>query len=234
MVQDTATTPDVQAFGALALERPIGIPAGNDYLTGSVATPASPAAVVLIANETGCARQRSSQRDFARALRRAGLATVLVDVVTPLEQAWPEIAAGLRQDVALVAKRIEAAREWIRGQISFAGLPVVLVASGGAGAACLVAAAARPEQLAAVIVRSARPDLAGMAVGRIKTPVMLCVAEGQRADGLTNGTAFDLLDCERKLLSVQARSLEEPEARAQLAAATVAFVRSCLRVRRAA
>ena len=234
MVRDTATTPDVQAFGALALERPIGIPAGSDYLTGSVAMPASPTAVVLIANETGCARQRSSERDFARALRRAGLATVLVDVVTPLEQAWPEIAAGLRHDVAFVAKRIQAAREWIRGQISLAGLPVVLVGSGGAGAACLVAAAAQPEQLGAVVVRSARPDLAGMAVGRIKTPVMFCVAEGRLAERQSNGAAFDLLDCERKLLFVRGRSLDDPEARAQFAASTIAFVRSCLRVRRAA
>jgi putative phosphoribosyl transferase len=234
MVRDTATAADVQAFGALAIERPIAIPTGTDFLTGSMAVPASPSAVALMAHDTGCSRQRSCERDLARALRRGGLATVLVDVVTPLEQAWPEVAAGLRQDVELVAKRIEAAREWIRRQVSLAGLPVVLVGSSGAGAACLLAAAARPEQLAAVVVRSARPDLAGFALGRIKTPVMLCVAEGRVADGLTNRAAFDLLGCDRKLLSVRGRSLEAPEACAQVAAAVIAFVRSWLPVRRAA
>ncbi len=234
MVHNTASTTPADVFRDLAEERPIAISIGSDYLTGSVAVPPAPMAVVLIANDVGCSRQRSGERDLARELRRAGLATVLVDVLMPSEQAWPEVAALLRQKVELLAKRIEAGREWIRRQPQLAALPVVLLGSGGAGPGCLLAAAARPRQLAAVVVRSSRPDLAGMALARIHTPVMLCIADGQVADLRGNRAAFDLLDCGHRLLFVRGRSLDAPEAREQLANAVAAFTHSRLGVRCAA
>jgi len=236
MVRDTASTSpvDVSIFRDLAEERPIAISIGNNYLTGSVAIPPAPMAVVVIANDAGCSRQRSGERDLARALRRAGLATVLVDVLMPREQVWPEVAALLRQKVELLAKRVEAGRAWIRRHPQLAALPIVLLGSGGAGPACLLAAASRPRQLAGVIVRSSRPDLAGMALAQIDTPVMFCIADRQVADLPANRAAFDLLDCDRRLLLVRGRSLEAPEAREQLADAIVAFIRSRLGLRCAA
>lgn len=185
MIRNTSTTSpaDVSVFRDLAEERPIAISIGSDYLTGSVAIPPSPIAVVLIANDVGCSRQRSGERDLARALRRSGLATVFVDVLKPCEQVWPDVAALLRQKVELLARRIEAGREWVRRQPQLAALPVVLLGSGGAGPASLLAAAAHPGQLAAVIVRTSRPDLAGMALARIDTLVMPEARE-QLADGI--------------------------------------------------
>ena len=234
IVQTTSASPASQVPEGLAEERPIGIPSGGDYLTGSVSIPPHPVAVVLVLNDAGSSRQRAGERELARALRRAGFATVLADVLTPPEQAWPDLAAGLRQDVELLAKRIESARDWIRGQVQLAGLPVALVGAGGAGPACLVAAAARPEELAAVVVRSPRPDLAGMALGRIKTPVMLCIAQGQPAALAPNDAAFALLRGDRRMLCVPGRSVDASQGRAQLAAAIVALVRTCLDVREAA
>ena len=225
---------EVAAFHDLAVERPIAIPAGSAYLTGSVAVPPAPSAVVLIANDSGCSRQCEGERDLARALRGGGLATVFVDVLTPVEQAWPDAAALLRQEVELLAKRVEAGRAWIRGQPRLSTLPLVLLGSGGAGPACLLAAAARPRQLAGVVVRSPRPDLAGMALGRIEAPVMLCMADGQTANLPGNRAAFDHLDCVRSLLLVPGRSLDAPQAREQLADAIVAFTRSRVGIRRAA
>ena len=233
-LQTASASPVSRPFDGLAVERPLGIPVGGDYLTGSVAIPPHPAAVVLVANDAGCSRHRAGERELARALRHAGFATVLADVLTPLEQAWPDAAAALRQDVELLARRIRSALEWIRGQMPLAGLPVVLLGSGGAGPACLVAAAAQPEELAAVVVRSARPDLARMSLGRIKTPVMLCIAEAEPARAAANDAVFALLRCERRMLCLPGRSVDASETRAQLAAAIVAFVRTCLDVRRAA
>jgi putative phosphoribosyl transferase len=130
MVRNTASRTPGEICRELAKERPIAIPIGDDYLTGSVAVPPAPIAVVLIANDSGCSRQRAGERDLARALRRAGLATVMLDVLMPSEQVWPEVAAQLRMDAELRAKRIEAGREWIRRQPQLAALPTMVLGSG--------------------------------------------------------------------------------------------------------
>jgi len=82
-------TVDVPAPSTLAEERPVAFPYQDRFLTGSLAVPHSPRAVVVIANPRGYARHVPALRALARELRGGGLATLMVDVVAPDEEGVP-------------------------------------------------------------------------------------------------------------------------------------------------
>jgi putative phosphoribosyl transferase len=187
----------------LAEERPVAIPYEGEFLTGSVAVPVFPAAVVVIADDRGCSRQTASKRALARALREAGLATVMVDLLTPDEQAsWA--APRLRQDAVLLARRIEAACQWVSLRPNLAWLPIALLGEDGAAAAVLQACAARPHDYVSAVACGPGPYPMGIALELIETPVLL-VPTGARAELALESSDFILRQL-RNRRSDQARS----------------------------
>src|SRR5262249_58221363 len=109
----------------------------------------------------------------ARALNEARLATLLIDLLTPQEEAEDADTADLRFDIAFLADRLLAATDWLGQNPDTKKLPLVYFgASTGAGAA-LVAAGERPERIGAVVSRGGRPDLAGPALARVPAPTLL-------------------------------------------------------------
>src|SRR5205823_13807496 len=132
---------------SLVEERPVAIPHEGDYLTGSYSTPSSPRAVAIIANDRGCARHVPALLAMARELRAAGLATLMVDLVTAGEHAAPGLAAHVRASPMLLAARLESARAWLAP----AKLARVVIGMGGAAPAALLCAAAHPGEIAAVV-----------------------------------------------------------------------------------
>lgn len=96
-------------------------------------------------------------RAVAARLNRQGFATSLFDLLTPPEDRDP----ANRFDVALLARRLSAALEWARSEVSQRHLPIGLFGASTGAAAALVVAAARPDDVAAVVSRGGRPDLAG-------------------------------------------------------------------------
>ena len=147
-------------------------PAGLD---GDLATSAAARGVVLFAHGSGSGRHSPRNRQVAAALGRAGFATLLLDLLTPAEEAADRASGRFRFDVELLAGRLLAAADWLAADQRTTGLPVGLFgASTGAGAA-LLAAAERPQAVAAVVSRGGRPDLAGAALGRVTAPTLLLV-----------------------------------------------------------
>jgi dienelactone hydrolase len=130
---------------------------------------------VLFAHGSGSSRHSPRNRYVAGVLRAAGLATLLMDLLTPEEEAEDRYTGHLRFDIDLLAERLVAATDWLAQQPQTAGWPVgYFGASTGAGAA-LVAAARRPDAVGAVVSRGGRPDLAGAALARVKAPTLLIV-----------------------------------------------------------
>jgi len=125
-----------------------------------------------LAPGSGSSRHSPRNRAVAEALNRRGFATLLFDLLTPAEDRDP----ACRLDIPLLAQRLDAAVAWAQGEAAQRDIPLGLFgASTGAGAAMAVAAARRGE-IAAVVSRGGRPDLAGRAtLTNVRTPTLLIV-----------------------------------------------------------
>jgi putative phosphoribosyl transferase len=153
----------------------VRVPAGGAMLEGELVVPEQASGVVLFAHGSGSSRHSSRNRFVAGELQTAGLATLLIDLLTPEEEAIDQHTAHLRFDIPLLADRLVAATRWLGEEPSTRALKVgYFGASTGAGAA-LVAAAAEPEPVGAVVSRGGRPDLAGKALPLVRAPTLLIV-----------------------------------------------------------
>jgi len=158
-----------------AESRPVRIPADGAVLSGDLDLPPGARGVVAFAHGSGSSRHSPRNRRVAEGLRQAGLGTLLLDLLTTDEESEDALSGHLRFDIGLLARRLEAATEWLAAQPSTRGLPVgYFGASTGAGAA-LVAAARRPLSIFAVVSRGGRPDLAGAALSDVASPTLLIV-----------------------------------------------------------
>jgi dienelactone hydrolase len=156
-------------------EHPVRIPAGAVTLLGDLAQPDDCRGIVLFAHGSGSSRHSPRNRYVAGVLREAGLATLLMDLLTMDEEAVDTRTGHLRFDIALLAGRLAAVTDWVASEPTTGGLVTgYFGASTGAGAA-LVAAAERPNLVRAIVSRGGRPDLAGAALGRVKAPTLLIV-----------------------------------------------------------
>jgi dienelactone hydrolase len=156
-------------------ERPVRVAAGPVTLEGTLTVPADAAGVVLFAHGSGSSRHSPRNRYVAGELRAGGLATLLVDLLTPEEEAVDARTRQLRFDIAMLAERLVGGIDWLAQQPATRGLPVGLFGASTGGGAALVAAAARPDAVAAVVSRGGRPDLAGEALPSVRAPTLLIV-----------------------------------------------------------
>ncbi|MDI1327717.1 MAG: dienelactone hydrolase family protein [Brevundimonas sp.] len=127
--------------------------------------------IVIFAHGSGSSRLSPRNRQVARALSDAGLATLLFDLLTEAEAADRTNVF----DIDLLARRLVDAIDWVSGQPALAALPIGLFGASTGAAAALKAAAARPEAVKAVVSRGGRPDLAGEALLRVAAPTLLIV-----------------------------------------------------------
>lgn len=156
-------------------ESAVSVAAGAVMLDGTLGLPPDARGIVLFAHGSGSSRHSPRNRQVAGMLQEAGLATLLIDLLTPDEEAVDVRTRALRFDIGLLAGRLAGATDWLGRQPATQHLRVgYFGASTGAGAA-LVAAAERPEAAGAVVSRGGRPDLAGEALARVQAPTLLIV-----------------------------------------------------------
>lgn len=159
------------------LERTITLRAGDTELEGTLGVPADAKGIVLFAHGSGSSRFSSRNRYVARVLRDAGLATLLLDLLSPAEERIDEVTRQHRFDIGLLARRLVATIDWLGAQPETADLSVGMFGASTGGGAALVAAAERPGRVDAVVSRGGRPDLAGDALSRVRAPTLLIVGE---------------------------------------------------------
>jgi dienelactone hydrolase len=133
--------------------------------------------VVLFAHGSGSSRHSPRNRYVAAKLREAGLATLLVDLLTPDEERADLVTGHLRFNIGLLARRLVAATDWLARAPETHGLRVGYFGASTGGGAALVAAAERPEVVDAVVSRGGRPDLASVALPLVRAPTLLIVGE---------------------------------------------------------
>ena len=196
----------------------VGVLAGRVRLAGHLTVPEEPLGIVVFAHGSGSSRHSPRNRYVAAALNRAKLATLLFDLLTVDE----EVVRSNVFDVALLAERLTAATVWLRSQPYVPALPVgYFGASTGAGAA-LWAAAEPGADVAAVVSRGGRPDLAAGRLHRVAAPTLLIVGGLDDVVLELNREAQAELRCESHLSVVPGAThlFEEPgalEAVAELA-----------------
>ena len=153
----------------------VRIPADNVTLEGDLQLPDHATGIVLFAHGSGSSRHSSRNQFVAGVLQNAGLATLLFDLLTREEESVDRYTAELRFDISLLADRLLAATQWLGQDQATRALPVGYFGASTGGAAALVAAAAVPERVAAVVSRGGRPDLAGAALPQVRAPTLLIV-----------------------------------------------------------
>ena len=177
----------------------IRVPAGGVELDGDLTLPDRAAAVVLFAHGSGSSRHSRRNRYVAEVLHEAGLATLLLDLLTPEEEAVDEGTAHLRFDIGLLAERLVAAADWLADQEETGDLPLGCFGASTGAAAALVLAARRPGAVTAVVSRGGRADLAGDELERVRAPTLLIVGALDEQVLALNREAIRRLQAETKL-----------------------------------
>ena len=155
----------------------VEITAGSVALEGNLAAPDRALGVVLFAHGSGSSRHSPRNRHVAQVLREAGLATLLLDLLTADEEREDLRTARLRFDIGLLAERVIGATDWLCQNPETARMRIGYFGASTGAAAALVAAAERPDAVGAVVSRGGRPDLAMPALPRVNAPTLLIVGD---------------------------------------------------------
>jgi dienelactone hydrolase len=153
----------------------VTVNAGGVALEGSIALPEKAAGIVVFVHGSGSSRLSPRNRLVAQFLNQGRLGTLLFDLLTAQEAEIDERTGELRFDIDLLGRRLIGALDWLAARPEARGLPVGLFGASTGAAAALVAAAERPDQVAAVVSRGGRPDLAMEALPRVRAPTLLIV-----------------------------------------------------------
>lgn len=156
-------------------ERLVHVPIGDVSLEGNLVLPEGAKGVVLFAHGSGSSRHSPRNRYVAEVLQRAGLGTLLIDLLTRDEEAADMLSGEWRFDIPLLARRLVGTTDWLRREPETRDLSVGYFGASTGGGAALVAAAERPDVVKAVVSRGGRPDLAGAALARVAAPTLLLV-----------------------------------------------------------
>src|SRR6266436_9481136 len=195
---------------ATARARDVQIRSGTVSLQGDLSIPAGAQGVVLFAHGSGSSRHSPRNQFVARTIREAGVGTLLFDLLTSEEEAIDTRTRHLRFDIGLLAQRLVAASHWIKGEFDY--LSVGYFGSSTGGGAALVAAAELGDSVGAVVSRGGRPDLAGGALPKVKSPTLLIVGGFDYPVIEMNQAAYELLPYKKELRIVPGAThlFEEP------------------------
>jgi putative phosphoribosyl transferase len=193
-------------------ERMVRIAAGRVLLEGNLSLPEGAGGIVLFAHGSGSSRFSPRNRYVAQLLNQARLATLLVDLLSPEEEAVDLRTAQLRFNIGLLAERLVAVTDWLVQQPDTRPLRIGYFGASTGAAAALVAAAERPKIVRAVVSRGGRPDLAGPALVPVEAPTLLIVGGNDPLVIELNRAALAQLRCEKRLVIVPGAThlFEEP------------------------
>ena len=170
--------------------------------------------LVVFVHGSGSSRFSPRNRFVASQLRGSGHGTLLLDLLTPEEERVDQVTAMHRFDIPLLARRVSGVLEWLRSRAETGDVPVGLFGSSTGAAAALIAAAERPLDVAAVVSRGGRVDLALDHLSRVKAATLLIVGERDTTVLGLNRSALGMIGAVKRLQVVPGAThlFEEPGA----------------------
>ncbi|MDZ4403622.1 dienelactone hydrolase family protein [Prosthecobacter sp.] len=192
--------------------RTVKISTGYVELEGELELPDYAPGVVLFAHGSGSSRHSPRNQYVAEIIREAGLGTLLFDLLTHEEEQQDAITGALRFDIDLLAQRLIGVTRWLERQPETRGLKAGYFGASTGGAAALMAAAELGDRVAAVVSRGGRPDLAGNALHKVRSPTLLIVGGYDEMVICLNNEAYDKLRCEKdfRIVPCATHLFEEP------------------------
>lgn len=220
--RDFTQTPDEEVLALLAqaargpVERRPGevvVEAGGLALAGDLTVPPGAGAVVVFAHGSGSSRHSPRNRSVAAAMNRAGLGTLLFDLLTPAEETERENVF----DIETLGRRLADATRWLRHLRS---VPIGYFGASTGAAAALWAAGSAEADVGALVSRGGRPDLAGPRLADVRAPTLLIVGGRDTTVLGLNRQAQRELRCENRLDVIPGAThlFEEPGALDEVAA----------------
>jgi dienelactone hydrolase len=202
-------------------ERTVAVPFEGIALEGDLVVPEQAQGIVVFAHGSGSSRHSPRNRQVARVLNEAGLATLLVDLLTREEERIDAFMRHLRFDIELLALRLIGVTGWVAGEAATRALTLGYFGASTGAAAALVAAGSLPGQVGAIVSRGGRPDLAGSHLSRVHAPTLLIVGGNDTQVLALNRDAMARMRAERELVIVPGAThlFEEPGALVSVAKA---------------
>lgn len=196
------------------------IPAGRVTLPADLNVPPDPAGLVIFAHGMASSRHNPRHQRVATRLHDAGLATLLVDLLSPDEELDDAANPVLRSDVTLLAHRLRAATDWTGSQPELAGIPLGYFGASTGAAAAFLAAADFPDRVRAIVSRGGRTAVADLAVLRIRAPTLLIVGGADDRTAAMNLETWARLRCTKSIEIIPGAGhlFEEPGALDNVAA----------------
>lgn len=196
---------DVSALGPNVppmQHRQVSIQIDGAAVTGDLHIPGRSSAVVLFAHGSGSSRHSSRNKSVAQTIHNNGMATLLVDLLTPEEEEADRIDGHLRFDIPFLSRRLSEVIGWLKSDPETRDLCIGLFgASTGAGAA-LLTAAEMPDAVRAVVSRGGRPDLVMDSLTAVKAPTMFVVGGNDEWVLTANQRAYRMLTAKKKFVIV--------------------------------
>ncbi|MBZ0289073.1 MAG: dienelactone hydrolase family protein [Anaerolineae bacterium] len=200
----------------------VQIPIDAVVLEGNLTVPVNSSAVVLFAPGSGSNRFSERSQMVAQTLTRAGISTLLVDLLTPGEYAVDQGNYAISGDVPLMTRRLTAAIDWLAHNPNTRRMYTGLYGVGNGAAEAFVAAAARPGQIRAVVTRGGRADLAGVTLTQIHAATLLLVGGNDPTTLRINQEAYTALRSVKAIEVIPGAThlFEEPGAMEQVSTLT--------------
>ena len=193
-------------------EKEVTIPVGKAVINGNLTVPQGAKGIVLFAHGSGSSRFSPRNIRVAREINEAGIATLLIDLLTEEEEQVDEFTGEFRFNIDLLAQRLVHATEWVKKNPDTKSLAIGYFGASTGAAAALIAAAKLPEHVKAVVSRGGRPDLAGEHLPNVKATTLLIVGGDDTEVLELNRKALKLIPAEKKLVVVPGAThlFEEP------------------------
>jgi putative phosphoribosyl transferase len=182
-----------------AQEYRVSVTADSVSLKGNLVVPLGTQGIILFAHGSGSSRHSPRNRYVAEVLQKEGLATLLIDLLTSEEEAIDMQTRHLRFDIGLLTSRLVGATDWLLENPTTSHLRIGYFGASTGSAAALIAATERPEAIGAIVSRGGRPDLAGSALSRIRTPTLLIVGGNDFPVIALNEDALKYIPAEKRL-----------------------------------
>jgi putative phosphoribosyl transferase len=188
------------------------IPVGDVEVEGNMFISQEAEALVIFVHGSGSSRFSPRNQYVAKEFNKAGLATLLFDLLTPAEEEEDELTMQYRFDIALLSKRLIGVTAWLQRDPATAQLKFGYFGASTGAAAALIAAAKMPKAVSGVVSRGGRPDLAGQYLGYVVAPTLLLVGGDDEEVIELNKQAQSQMHNENKLVVIPGAThlFEEP------------------------
>ena len=190
----------------------VRIPVGSVVVAGDLTVPSGAKGVVLFAHGSGSSRFSPRNKYVAKIFNSQKIATLLFDLLTDVEDQEDIETGAFRFNIPLLAERLIGATEWLRKDPQTKNCPFGYFGASTGAAAALIAAAKLPNEIATVVSRGGRPDLAADYLPRVAAPTLLLVGGLDTEVIELNRQAMEQMSAEKKLVIVPGAThlFEEP------------------------